>query len=112
VDDDLDHRRGGWRDRRGHSPLIAPAFGHRIVDSMAVASFRSIRNAAAAAIGADAQPIEELVDAPELRELSLGSEPAARLRDALLDDTRFLEDRSGTPGTFDVARLRALLDLP
>ena len=62
---------------------------------MPVASFRSIRKAAAAAIGVDARPVEELVEAPEVRELSLGAEPAARIRDALLDDSRFLELEDG-----------------
>jgi hypothetical protein len=60
-----------------------------------LASFRAIRNAAAAAVGADARTVEELVDTPEVRDLSLGAEPAARLRDALLDDSRFLELEGG-----------------
>ncbi len=60
-----------------------------------LASFRSIRNAAAAAIGVDALPFDEIADALGRGDLALGSEPAERVRDALLGDSRFLELEGG-----------------
>jgi hypothetical protein len=62
---------------------------------MALASLHSIRHAAAVALGIDARPPEELVEALECDDLSLGSDPGERLRRALLDDSRFHELESG-----------------